>query len=64
MKKYNNPRIEKIYPIEGRKDFFKFAVMEGDGIAKDMQGDEMVFMDFKEAQTIANASRRVNNKNR
>lgn len=57
---YNNPRIEKYYPIENDKDFFKFAVMEGNEIAKDSENKEFIFQDIEQAIEIVNARKAVN----
>lgn len=61
--RYIKPRVEKIYPIKGRKDFFKFVVMEGDNIAKGMDGKEMYFDSEKTALSICSARKRVNKLN-
>ena len=36
--------IEKVYPIQGRKDFFKYVLKDQHGnIHKDYKGEEMYF---------------------
>jgi len=54
--------VKKHYPIKGRKDFFKYVVMEGDEIAKGYQGNkyqEMFFNEKKDAERVANAKRKI-----
>lgn len=38
--------LEKRYPIEGRKDFFKWVIVTPEGLAKDINGKEMYFDEF------------------
>ena len=57
--------VKKYYPIPGRKDFFKYVVMEGDTIAKGYQGNkfqEMFFNEKKDADRVANAKRKLRRK--
>jgi hypothetical protein len=55
--------VKKVYPIKGRKDFFKYVVMDNGVIAKGFQGnsfDEPMYFDSKEhADMVANARRKV-----
>lgn len=59
---YNNPRVEKYYPIEGRNDFFKYAVMNGNEIAEDYDNNKMIFQEEKTAQRIVKARLSCNKK--
>lgn len=61
--KYNNPRVEKYFPIEGRADFFKFAVMDGDQIAEGYDNKPLIFQDEAEAQRIVKSRIKVNKLN-
>lgn len=58
--KYNSPRVEKYFPVEGREDFFKFAVMEGDQIAEGYDNKPLIFQDEDQAQRIVKARIKVN----
>ena len=55
--------VKKVYPIEGRKDFFKYVVMDNGQIAKGFQGnrfDEPMYFDSKvDADRVADARRKV-----
>ena len=55
--------IKKVYPIDGRKDFFKYVVMDNGVIAKGFQGnsfDQPMYFDNREdAARIANARKKV-----
>jgi hypothetical protein len=60
--------VKKVYPIKGRKDFFKYVVMDNGVIAKGFQGnkfDEPMYFDNKEyAESVANARRKVQKLNK
>jgi hypothetical protein len=55
--------VKKVYPIEGRKDFYKYVVMDNGHIAKGFQGNKfdepMYFMNKEDAQRVADARRKV-----
>jgi hypothetical protein len=55
--------VKKVYPIKGRKDFFKYVVMDNGVIAKGFQGNkfgvEMYFNDKEDAERVAVARRKV-----
>lgn len=53
--------LEKYYPIEGRKDFYKWVIVTPTGLAKDWQGKEMYFDSFnlELAKTTLKAIRKV-----
>ncbi len=51
--------VKKHYPIEGRKDFYGFAVMEDRKITKGANGKQQIFMDRAEAVKVAAARKRV-----
>lgn len=59
----NRPEIylEKRYPIEGRRDFFKWVIVTPNGLAKDFEGKEMYFdpFNFELAKSVMLANRRV-----
>ena len=62
-------KVKKIYPIKGRKDFFKYVVIENDKIAKGSgsfgkTNVEMYFDDKSSADRVANAIRKVNKLNK
>lgn len=38
--------LEKHFPIEGRKDFFKWVIETPNGLAKDFEGNVMYFDHF------------------
>jgi hypothetical protein len=43
--------VKKVYPIEGRKDFYKYVVIDNGQIAKGFQGnkfDEPMYFNNKE----------------
>ena len=60
--------VKKVYPIKGRRDFFKYVVMDNGAIAKGFQGnkwDEPMYFDSKErAEEVAKARRKVQKLNR
>ena len=51
--------VKKVYPIEGRTDFFKFVVMDNGQIAKGFHGNsndaEMYFDNKEDAKRVADA---------
>ena len=47
--------IKKYYPIENRRDFFKYYIKEGEEIKKDMFKREMYFDDISEAERVCKA---------
>lgn len=52
-------RIKKVYPIKGRKDFFKYVIMDNGAIAIDFNGKEMYFDSLIYAKDVAEARRKV-----
>lgn len=60
--------VKKVYPIQGRKDFFKYVVIDNGQIAKGFQGnkwDQPMYFDNKEdAERVANARRKVRQLNK
>jgi len=61
--------VKKIYPIKGRKDFFKYVVLENGKIAKGSgpfgaTNVEMYFNEKESATRVANAKRRLNKLNK
>lgn len=68
LNKQGKPKhyLEKRYPIEGRKDFFKWVIVTPKGLAKDFEGKEMYFdpFQFELAKTVLKSIRktaRINN---
>lgn len=55
-------RVKKVFPIEGRKDFFKYVIDENGQIAKDYKEKEMYFDDKSQAVLVCNARNKVRNK--
>ena len=57
--------LEKYYPIENRKDFFKWVIVTPNGLAKDYQGEVMYFDEFnlENAKTVLKAIKKVALKN-
>ena len=55
--------VKKVYPIKGRKDFFKYVVIDHGKIAKGWQGNnpntEMYFQDKSDADRVATAIKKV-----
>ena len=55
--------VKKVYPIKGRRDFFKYVVMDTGKIAKGFSGNrnnvEMYFDTKASADRVANARKRV-----
>lgn len=60
--------VKKVYPIKGRRDFFKYVVMDSGKIAKGFAGrgsDKEMYFDSKaSADRVANARKRVQKLNR
>ena len=54
--------VKKVYPIKGRKDFFKYVIIEKGKKAKDFAGKEMYFDNKANADDVKNAINRVNAK--
>ena len=42
--------LEKYYPIEGRKDFYKWVIQTPEGLARDFKDEVMYFDPFNYAQ--------------
>lgn len=55
-------KVKKVYPIKGRKDFYKYVILNDGKIAKDFQGKQMYFNAKKDANYVANAQRKVRSK--
>lgn len=58
--------IKKVYPIEDRKDFYKYVIIDEGSIfnddaivAKDFKGNEMYFDCITSAQRVCDARNRV-----
>jgi len=62
--KNTNFKIAKVYPIEGRKDFFKYTIQLNGILAKDYKGNEMHFDDLNHAKSVCNAKNKVNRINK
>ena len=60
--------VKKVYPIKGRKDFYKYVVIDNGVIAKGWQGNsinvEMYFDSKVHAERVANARRKVRELNK
>jgi len=60
--------VKKVYPISGRKDFFKYVVIDNGQIAKGFQGNkfdtEMYFDSKEDAERVATARRKVQKLNK
>lgn len=61
--------VKKVYPIKGRRDFFKYVVMDNGVIAKGFQGNSfdvvpMYFNNKVDAQRVANARKKVQRLNK
>jgi len=62
--------VKKIYPIGGRRDFFKYVILAtGESffdsnakLRKDFKGDSMYFDDIDSAKYVCNAINRVESK--
>lgn len=60
-------QIKKVFPIEGRKDFFKYTILKtGESffnkdakLHKDMNDKEMYFDDKESAQYVCNAINKI-----
>lgn len=62
IKSIGKIEVKKYYPIPGRKDFFKYVVLENGKIAKGFQGNnaerrEMFFNQKEDANRVAKAKR-------
>ena len=63
-------QLKRYYPIEGRKDFFKYTIIKtGESrfndnaeLHTDSNGKEMYFQDKKQAQYVCDAINRVESK--
>tara|TARA_R110000782_G_scaffold83880_1_gene163981 strand:+ start:1648 stop:1863 length:216 start_codon:yes stop_codon:yes gene_type:complete len=60
------PVVKKVYPIEGRKDFFKYVILDNNDIfnknaviAKDFNKKEMYFDCKKQADRVCEARNKV-----
>lgn len=53
--------LEKHFPIEGRKDFYKWVIITPQGLAKDFEGKTMYFDSFNlwHAKEVLKAKKRV-----
>lgn len=53
--------LEKHYPIEGRKDFYKWVIVTPNGKAKDYKDEVMYFdeFDFEHARKVLQAIKRT-----
>jgi hypothetical protein len=47
--------IDKVFPIEGREDFFKYVVMDNGELARDVKKEVMYFDRREEAQAVRDA---------
>jgi len=48
-------KIKKVYPIAGRKDFFKYTIQSNGILAKDWDSKDMFFDDLKQAKEVCKA---------
>lgn len=57
--------VEKVFPIKGRTDFFKYVIKDEGVIVKDFEGKEMYFDSFnlKQANLVCEAYNNVNDLN-
>ena len=62
--KNKNFKIVKVYPIEKRKDFFKYTIQLDGILAKDYKENEMYFDDKKQAKRVCTAKNKVNRLNK
>ena len=60
------PKIKKVYPIKGRRDFYKYVIIDKGSIfdknaiiAKDFLGKEMYFDDVHQANRVCEARNKV-----
>jgi len=53
-------KIKKVYPIIGRKDFFKYTIQSNGILAKDWNSKDMFFDDLKQAKVVCKAKNKVN----
>ena len=51
--------IKKVYPIEGRKDFYKYVIIENKQLCKDYRKKEMYFDCIEQAKMVCDARNRV-----
>jgi hypothetical protein len=60
--------VKKVYPIKGRRDFFKYVVMDSGKIARGFSGNkwdrEMYFDTKASANRVANARKKVQKANK
>jgi len=54
-----NWKVIKVYPIENRKDFFKYTIQKEGILAKDFNKKEMYFDDLKHAKDVSRAKNKV-----
>ena len=52
-------KIKKVYPITGRKDFFKYTIQSNGILAKDWNSKDMFFDDLKQAKIVCKAKNKV-----
>jgi len=52
-------KIKKVYPIAGRKDFFKYTIQSSGILAKDLNSKDMFFDDLKQAKVVCKAKNKV-----
>lgn len=55
-------KLEIIYPLEDREDFFKYVVMYDGNITKDFKGNKMYFDSREQAETVLKAQNSLINK--
>lgn len=55
----SNIFIEKVFPIKGREDFFKYVVMVNKEIATDLMNQPMYFDKIEEAEAVQDACQKV-----
>ena len=51
--------VKKHYPIQGRKDFYGYAVVENGKIAEGANGKKLIFIEKSRAVEVAEAKKRV-----
>jgi len=54
-------KIVKVYPIEGRTDFYKYTIQSDGNLAKDFEGKEMFFENEEQAELVCKSKNKVNN---
>lgn len=52
-------KIKKVYPLTGRKDFFKYTIQSNGILAKDLYDKDMFFDDLKQAKVVCKAKNKV-----